>query len=178
MTLDFNGVIDAYSTAIRRLLSDLDNEQLQELLKDPAKLDKLIKDQDQINLLPELKDNKLRHCKWIADSNMSLKPKFEELKTSLGSTAAELRVFNHEIQQMKHQLDLEADSRRLDVADSVLTVAVRQAEEVSEKISDNFLAGRLPIDDFITKFDESRRLYHMRQLKAQKLSELLRYQQY
>lgn len=61
-----------------------------------------------------------------------MKPKFDDLKSRLGTTAAELRVLNHEIQQLKRELDMEADARRLDVADGVLTVAVRQAEETSE----------------------------------------------
>jgi hypothetical protein len=48
MTLDLQGIVDAYAVAIRRMLSDLDDVQLQELLKDPAKFDKLIKTQDQV----------------------------------------------------------------------------------------------------------------------------------
>ena len=61
-----------------------------------------------------------------------MKPKFDDLKSDLGTMAAELRVFNHEIHRMKRELDIEADSRRLDVVDSILTVAIRQAEETSE----------------------------------------------
>lgn len=48
MTLEFKDIVDAYAVAIRQMLSELDEVQLQELLKDPAKLDKLIKTQDQV----------------------------------------------------------------------------------------------------------------------------------
>lgn len=61
-----------------------------------------------------------------------MRPRFEELKVTLNATAAELRHLNIEIQQLKKELDSAAESRRLDVADSVLSVAIRQAEETSE----------------------------------------------
>lgn len=50
MTLDFNGIIDAYTATVRRLLNNLEVEELQELLKNPDKLDDLIKNQNQVGL--------------------------------------------------------------------------------------------------------------------------------
>lgn len=50
MTLDFGSLVDAYSATIRRLLNRLDVEELQELLKNPDKLDDFIKNQDQVSL--------------------------------------------------------------------------------------------------------------------------------
>lgn len=63
---------------------------------------------------------------------MSMKPKFEELKNSLSTDSAELRHLDHELQKLKRDLDSVAENRRLDVADGVMSVAIRQAEEESE----------------------------------------------
>jgi hypothetical protein len=61
-----------------------------------------------------------------------MKPKFEELKETLSRDSADLRHLDHEIKRLKTQVDQVSEGRRLDVADAVLSVAVRQAEEKSE----------------------------------------------
>lgn len=63
---------------------------------------------------------------------MSMKPKFQELKETLTSDASELKHFDHEVKKLKHEVDLAAESRRLDTADGVLCVAMSEAEEKSE----------------------------------------------
>lgn len=66
MTLDFEGVVDAYASTIRRMLSDLDNVQLQELLKEPSKLNDLIANQDQARLI--IRSSNLMLSSYVLDS--------------------------------------------------------------------------------------------------------------
>jgi hypothetical protein len=51
MTLDFDKIVDVYAATIRRLLNSLEVEELQELLKNPDKLDEFIKKQDEVCFL-------------------------------------------------------------------------------------------------------------------------------
>lgn len=56
----------------------------------------------------------------------------------------------------------------------ILKAAAAESEEKSDKISEDFLAQSLTIDEFLDTFKSSRIEMHLRKLKADKMQELLR----
>lgn len=59
---------------------------------------------------------------------------------------------------------------------ALLQTAAAESEEESEKIATQFLDNNSTVDEFMDKFMSSRKLMHLRKLKAEKMSELLRQQ--
>lgn len=56
----------------------------------------------------------------------------------------------------------------------ILKAAAAESEEKSDKISEDFLAQSLTIDEFLDQFKSSRIEMHLRKLKVDKMQELLR----
>ncbi|KAM3864977.1 vacuolar protein sorting-associated protein 37A [Diretmus argenteus] len=70
--------------------------------------------------------------------------------------------------QRQHEL---SESCSLSALQARLKVAAHQAEEESEETAENFLEGRIEIDDFLTSFMEKRTLCHSRRAKEEKLQQ-------
>lgn len=56
---------------------------------------------------------------------------------------------------------------------ALLQTAAAEMEEESDKIASKFLDGSLDIEDFLQQFTETRKLMHLRKVKADKMSELI-----
>lgn len=56
---------------------------------------------------------------------------------------------------------------------ALLQAAAAEMEEESEKIAMEFLDNTLDIEEFLQKFTDSRKIMHLRKVKADKLSELI-----
>lgn len=56
----------------------------------------------------------------------------------------------------------------------ILKAAAAESEETSDKISEDFLAQSLTIEEFLDRFKSSRVEMHLRKLKVDKMQELLR----
>lgn len=57
---------------------------------------------------------------------------------------------------------------------ALLQTAAAESEEESEGIFNKFLDKELQVDGFLEKFMESRKVMHLRRLKAEKMNELIR----
>lgn len=47
-------------------------------------------------------------------------------------------------------------------------------EEESEKVAQIFLTGEMDIEDFLTQFTDRRKIMHLRKVKAEKMSDLIK----
>jgi len=61
----------------------------------------------------------------------------------------------------------------LDTTHALLQTASMEAEEESEKLAEQFLAGSLDVDTFVGQFEPLRCKAHMRKLKTEKMAELV-----
>ncbi|KAI6215592.1 hypothetical protein M3Y94_00403000 [Aphelenchoides besseyi] len=170
-------MVDIYKRAIHRDISHWDNAQLEELLNNENKMDDLIKSQSQaMKNLQELRNDRLRLGKMFAESNLSMKPKFEQLQTSIETSRAQIEQLDGAVKKMKQELDTLSDNRSLNNIAILMNVAIRKTEDESDAYSDKFTDGRIGVDEFVTKFTNSRQLYHTRKLKHEKFVEILRHQ--
>ncbi|KAI6239139.1 VPS37 C-terminal domain-containing protein [Aphelenchoides fujianensis] len=182
MTSSLEEMIEIYKRSIHRDIQQWDNEKLEELLKDERQAGRA--DQRPITsafhffcslhslfssllqalkVLTDLRNDRLRLCKMFAESNLSMKPQFEELRETVGSKAEEVKRLEKEVKRLKKELDTMADSRSLDNVASAY---------------ESFEGGRMNVDEFIAQFTKRRELYHVRKVKYDKLTEILRQQRY
>lgn len=56
---------------------------------------------------------------------------------------------------------------------ALLQTAAAEMEEESEKIASKFLEGSFDVDEFLQQFAETRKIMHLRKVKADKMSELI-----
>ncbi|KAI6201951.1 VPS37 C-terminal domain-containing protein [Aphelenchoides besseyi] len=177
MTSTLDEMVDIYKRAIHCDISHWNNAQLEELLNNEDKMDDLIKSQSQaMKTLEELRKDRLRLGKMFAESNLSMKPKFEQLQTSIETSRTQIEQLDEEVKKMKHELDTLSDNRSLNNIAILMNVAIRKTEDESDTYSDKFTDGRIGVDEFVTKFTNSRQLYHIRKLKHEKFVEILRHQ--
>lgn len=61
----------------------------------------------------------------------------------------------------------------LETALALLQTAASESEEESEKVANTFLDGEMELEDFLDKFLTTRKLMHLRLVKAEKMSKLI-----
>lgn len=61
----------------------------------------------------------------------------------------------------------------MDTTHALLQTAAMEAEEESDKVSEEFLEGSLDVDSFSSQFEPLRCKAHMRRLKTEKMAELV-----
>lgn len=57
---------------------------------------------------------------------------------------------------------------------SKLRSAVAESDELSESVAQSFLEGKLDQDSFIRQFQDLRKVYHLREMKNERLGSVLR----
>lgn len=62
----------------------------------------------------------------------------------------------------------------LDTTLALLEASSAESEENSEKIAQDFLAGEIDIDKFLEDFSKERTIMHLRKVKIDKMSELIK----
>ncbi|GAV07936.1 hypothetical protein RvY_17711-2 [Ramazzottius varieornatus] len=145
-------------------VNTMSNDELQALLdnsEDQALVDKITSAPVIASLRDEVKRlTELNHS--IATENLARKPFLEQKKAAVldkYSTAGEKRKEFDDLQR-----ELEGLMRRHDPA--VIQQKVRQAgaeaEAESEAIADDFVAGKMDVDSFLSKFLEKRKTVNLR----------------
>ncbi|XP_064411329.1 vacuolar protein sorting-associated protein 37A-like [Latimeria chalumnae] len=148
-----------------------------------------LNDQDNLLLeqlvdLPQLKqvmtdrDDLVKSIEKLAKMNLLLEPKLEAQRQDLLEKYEHLNdtktAFEKKIQQ-QHEL---SESCSLSTMQARLKVAAHQAEEESDTIADEFLEGKVEIDDFLSSFMEKRTLCHCRRAKEEKLQQTITHEQF
>ncbi|XP_078404722.1 vacuolar protein sorting-associated protein 37A [Cetorhinus maximus] len=129
--------------------------------------------------LPQLKqictdkDDLVNYIEELAKKNLHLEPQLEAERQELLDKYDQLThlksTFEKKLQR-QHEL---SESCSLSALQARLKVAAHQAEEESDVIADEFLEGKVEIDDFLSSFMEKRTLCHCRRAKEEKLQHLM-----
>ncbi|XP_064418738.1 vacuolar protein sorting-associated protein 37A isoform X1 [Latimeria chalumnae] len=148
-----------------------------------------LNDQDNLLLeqlvdLPQLKqvmtdrDDLVKSIEKLAKMNLLLEPKLEAQRQDLLEKYEHLNdtktAFEKKMQR-QHEL---SESCSLSTMQARLKVAAHQAEEESDTIADEFLEGKVEIDDFLSSFMEKRTLCHCRRAKEEKLQQTITHEQF
>ncbi|KAI1708212.1 modifier of rudimentary (Mod(r)) protein [Ditylenchus destructor] len=174
----YESVLDICTNTLMSQVRNYTEDQLQGLLNDDDRLNAMVESMPQVSSLVTDKELKLAQCKSFAEYNLSIEPKLREGAARLKAASDSALREKQEVEQLKSRLDSIAQDRSLDSISAILQAAVQEAEDQSESIADQFQDGNLEIDDFIKQFDEKRVLAHTRKIKSEKLTEIIRQQQY
>ncbi|XP_067890828.1 vacuolar protein sorting-associated protein 37A isoform X1 [Heterodontus francisci] len=134
--------------------------------------------------LPQLKqictdkDDLVNYIEELAKKNLQLEPQLEAERQELLDKYDQLTqlkcIFEKKLQR-QHEL---SEGCSLSALQARLKVAAHQAEEESDVIAEEFLEGKVEIDDFLSSFMEKRTICHCRRAKEEKLQHLIQHGQF
>lgn len=156
------------------LLRHLPQQQLQEFLDRPEKLDLIIQ------TLPQYEEMKRNHeqimvsNKSQAEFNLSLQPKLESLKQQVSQAYEEVNNLNVALAEAVAKLDSGTGNLSQDAMLAVFQTEAATADESSEEVADNFCDNKVDIDTFIKEYIPRRTESHLKRTKLEKLIDLFR----
>jgi len=161
-----------YAMALAKV-QHMDKDELEGLLNDESKFDDYIKSLDQIRQLYQKKEDQMMQNKSLATFNLSQEPVLKAKKESLAAKHREAVALVQQLKESKAKLEAKTGSYEPSVLHDLLRIACSEAEQQSEQIAEDFLSNKIEsVDEFVETFMEKRKLYHMRNVKKNKLEEI------
>ncbi|XP_072895031.1 vacuolar protein sorting-associated protein 37C isoform X2 [Hemitrygon akajei] len=154
-------------------LRALSPEELQEVLENDEKMERLVLDSEEVQNLQLEREMSLATNRSLAESNLGLQPRLERGKAQLLEKYGELRQIHQAVTE-RHQ-KLESHRQRADPEGllAVLQAEGAKVEDESEELAEAFLSGQCVLDAFLERYAEQRRLAHARRVRVEKLQEIL-----
>ena len=163
-------------SSVLAIFSTLSNSELKEFLDDDVKFDTFLRDQKQVKDLEDLETEKemvLASNRSLAEFNLSRQRELTEGKCRLQQLSEEGQNLLESIESIAAQLQGKTGTTNAETILALLQTAAAEIEEESEKIAERFLEGENEIDNFLDQFQTTRKLMHLRRVKADKMSDLL-----
>ncbi|XP_064425085.1 vacuolar protein sorting-associated protein 37D [Latimeria chalumnae] len=156
------------------LFGMLSTWQLRDLLQNDDKIKQIIQVSQKVQDL-QLEREMLQAVNHsMAEENLSLKPRLENGKLNLASKYQELGETLVACRQKQSRMEVYLERRRPTAAESLLQTDLEKAEDESEKLMEEFMDGKLPLETFLDTFQKSRTHSHMRKAQVEKLQELIK----
>ena len=159
---------------IKLKLSQMEKEDLQDILGDDGALEKFVSEisypplETTLDNITSMEDN----IRAQAENNTKLQQEIELLKDSLlnkvqdyHSKKADVEVLYKKCTDLKQRVSSEV------MADKLIRLSVSNEEE-SDKIAEQFLSRELSVDDFLQDYIKIRTDCHLQKLKADKVKRL------
>ncbi|XP_063066059.1 VPS37B subunit of ESCRT-I b [Engraulis encrasicolus] len=147
--------------------------QLNELLEDDDKLNKIVTEMDEMLEVQQSKEMTLASNRSLAEQNLLLQPGLDQQKNQLTSRYRDLQEVYEAYQLRKSTLDHNSGNGSLDTLLALLQTEGAKIEEETEIMADCFLEGEMPLDCFIDEYQSKRKLAHLRRVKIDKLREVV-----
>ena len=157
---------------INSVLKDAQNSDLESLIENDAKLFELIADSQISKNLADKRKQLADYNNDQAAHNMTLKPEFELLRSTLSELAQRQNELRDRYMTLQNQMGSSPGSSP-DTILSLLQVAAGEQETLSEDFKMSFYDGDQTVDEFIKNFVEGRKLYQIRKVKSEKLKSIL-----
>nr|XP_055143115.1 vacuolar protein sorting-associated protein 37A isoform X2 [Symphalangus syndactylus] len=128
---------------------------------------------EQFLTLPQLKqiitdkDDLVKSIEELARKNLLLEPSLEAKRQTV---LDKMKSTFEKKMQRQHELSESCSASALQAR---LKVAAHEAEEESDNIAEDFLEGKMEIDDFLSSFMEKRTICHCRRAKEEKLQQAI-----
>lgn len=155
------------------LLQHLNKGELQNILDNEDKLMEIINDLQQVKEIQTDREMLLANNKSVADYNLKLQPRFDELKRKLATAYEEANRLKETLAKDKSQLDMKRGKYSLETIVDIMKTAAAVSEEESEELADKFCDKQISVEDFLDTYIKKRTVAHLQQVKAQKMSELI-----
>jgi len=136
----------------------------------------MMKDVKQIKDLEAEKEVLLASNRSLAEFNLTKEPQLAEGKRHLQELSETGAALCQRIESKVSELRQHKGDMTLETTLALLQTAAAESEEESEAIAEKFLEGDLDIDGFLEQFTASRKVMHLRRVKADKMTEILKRQ--
>lgn len=160
------------------LLQHLEKEELQHLHDNDSKLQDLIDDLPQVRSIKQERDDLLATNKSLAEYNLSLQPKLEEMKQVVALDYERINTLKTNLAQDKTRLDGYVGRRSLDTLLALLQTETAKSEEESEDLATNFFDNGMDMEEFLNQYLPRRTEAHLRRIKSERMADLIRENQY
>lgn len=159
---------------IMSLLQHVDKGELKDLLDNEDQLNGIISDNEEVKKIEGYRDMLMAGNRSLAEHNLSQKPKIERSKQMLIEAHQNKALIQEEFDKNRQKLEAISNQYSPDTTLALLQTSTAQAEEEAEKTADKFMDGEMNVEDFIQTFQSQKTLHHLRKIKTEKLTELLR----
>lgn len=159
---------------IMSLLQHIDKGELQELLNNEGQINNLISDNEEVKRIGIHQDTVMASNRSLAEYNLSQQPVLERKKQMLIEAYQNKTLIQVEFDKNQQKLETLSSQYSPDTTLALLQASAQQAEDEAEKTADKFMDGEIHVDEFIQTFQSQKTTHHLRKIKSEKLSELLR----
>lgn len=159
---------------IMSLLQHIDKGELQELLNNEGQINDLISDNEEVKRIGIHQDTVMASNRSLAEYNLSQQPVLERKKQILIEAYQNKTLIQVEFDKNQQKLETLSSQYSPDTTLALLQASAQQAEDEAEKTADKFMDGEINVDEFIQTFQSQKTTHHLRKIKSEKLSELLR----
>ncbi|XP_012992258.2 VPS37B subunit of ESCRT-I a [Esox lucius] len=160
-------------SCIANTFSSYSMTQLNELLEDDNKLNKIVQEMEEMKEVQQTKEMTLASNRSLAEQNLQLEPRLENQKSLLTKRYISLQESFEAYHVHKSELDHSPGNSSLDTLLALLQAEGAKIEEETENMADSFLDGDVTLDIFIDLYQSKRKLAHLRRVKIDKLQEIL-----
>ncbi|XP_077299118.1 vacuolar protein sorting 37B [Arctopsyche grandis] len=163
--------------ALTGLLSHLTNDELKDVLNDEDKAESIFKDIQQVKDMEAEKDVIIASNRSLAEFNLSKESTLNDSKQIILDRSAVGEELCKSIQSKLDVYKSKCSGISLDTTLALLEAAAAESEESSEDIAQKFLSGDIDIEKFLEDFSKERIIMHLRKVKIDKMSELIKQSQ-
>ncbi|KAI8900859.1 hypothetical protein BC833DRAFT_579923 [Globomyces pollinis-pini] len=147
------------------------NQELEDLLLDDNAFAEYFYSLDQVKPNKEMQDSLLEKNNEIAKTNLNREDEIKDLQTRIKA----LQEINVKHREQLDDLLQEQQKELVRFGSEYITEQLRQmvatSEDMTELSATSYLEGKLTEDEFIKAFKESRKLFHARSFKLEKLTQ-------
>ncbi|KAF9577844.1 hypothetical protein BGW38_006693, partial [Lunasporangiospora selenospora] len=168
------GAFSSSLTGEVRIVMDLPQEKLEELLESSVAFEHFV------DHLEVVTSNRTMQREWwlgndnVAQRNISLETELQELQQR---TADNYKTYLQQKKTLDERVQQQRDAMwrfKPETLQSKLRSAASESDELSESIAQSFLEGRLDQEVFIRQYRDLRKVYHLREMKTERMGEILR----
>lgn len=161
--------------AAMRPLTGYDNRALREMVEDDTKVEEFVKTIDLTTRKTMVGQNEMimAQNRSLAEYNLSLEPVLEGGKTNLKQLMRQIEEVRTSVMHKEEKLRSNSSSVTAETALALLQTSAAESEEDSEKLADLFYQKEMDVEEFLDKFQDTRKRMHLRRVKAEKMVELV-----
>lgn len=163
-----------YLNQLQVSIAPLSSDDLKDLLNNDEKLDEKV--DEVLEVLKTHKDSILSQNREKAEYNIEKEPQIIGLRGKVNELLEEGKTLCDAVQEKLAEIKDKSGSVSQETALALLQTAAAQSEEESEGLIRKFTDNEIPVDGFLESFLVERKTMHLRKLKAEKMTELMRKQ--
>ncbi|XP_051160640.1 vacuolar protein sorting-associated protein 37B [Leptopilina boulardi] len=160
--------------AALRIIKNMSNDELKELLNDDEKFEEVIKNVEQFKEYETEKEMLMASNRSLAEYNLARQPELEEGKQELRELSEKGSLLCTSINEKLDEIKEKPGMMSVDTALDMLQTAASEIDEQSETVAKKFVDGEIEVDEFLDQYLSLRLLVHLRKVKVEKMQELIK----